>query len=682
MNMTLPRSSRQSFSQESDFSRSPIAEVVFNLPLEKSFHYAIPTALRDTLVPGMRVAAPFGHKELIGFVTQRLSRSPFPKLKSIRRVIDPIPVVADERWDLAQWLSDYYYCSLGEALSVLVPGALRLKVQEKAPTQSAAALESPLRLNAEQSRAFEHLKKALGAGKSETFLLHGVTGSGKTELYLQAIAEELKQGRGAICLVPEIAITPQTIDRFRRRFGDNVVVWHSRLTQRQRAQAWWRVSQGQCRVVVGTRSALFLPVSHLGLVILDEEHETSYKQEDVPRYHARDVAKARARLIGAVCLLGSATPSMESYFEARQKKNHLLCLSHRVSGRTLPKIDVVDMREELAHGKRSAVFSTRLRLALEQTVERGEQAMLLLNRRGFARVAQCSSCGDVVRCPRCAVPLVYHAVSKALVCHYCNAKEAVAEFCQACRKGVLRFRGMGTEKVESEVHRLFPAANIRRMDADTMKGRGAHQELYEALREARVGVLVGTQMIAKGHDFPQVTFVGVISADTALNLPDFRAGERTFGLLTQMAGRAGRGERPGRVLIQTYCPQHYAIQAAIRHDYEGFYEEEMAMRRRVGLPPWTHFIELMVRGSSRERAQDTAEALASTLRQKLEKGIIKGLTLLGPAPHRIPKLRRSYRMSLILSANDVEAMVKLLRQTLQSGRRFRGLPVIVNVDPQ
>jgi len=663
-------------------SKSPIAEVVFNIPLEKAFHYAVPGAIQDALKPGMRVAVPFGHRERIGFVTRMLSRSPIAKLKPIRRAIDPVPVVEGERWDLAQWLSDYYYCSFGEALAVLVPSALRLKEPDDAALKTAPSREPALELTAEQKKAFAVLKKALASGKPEIFLLHGVTGSGKTELYLQAIAEGLKDARGAVCLVPEIAITPQMIDRFRRRFGDEVVVWHSRLTQKQRSRAWWKVSHGRCRVVVGTRSALFLPVSRLGLVILDEEHESTYKQEDVPRYHAREVAKMRCRLSGAVCLLGSATPSMESAFEARRKKNHLLRLTRRVSGRTLPKIDIVDMREELAHGKRSGVFSTRLRLALERVVEQGEQAMLLLNRRGFARVAQCTSCQEVVRCPRCAVPLIYHAASKALVCHYCSAKEAAEDLCQTCRKGYLRFRGLGTEKVESEVHRMFPAASISRMDADTTKVRESHQALYEALREERVGVLVGTQMIAKGHDFPQVTLVGVISADTSLNLPDFRAGERTFDLLTQMAGRSGRGDRPGRVLIQTYCPQHYAIQAAKRHDYEGFYEEEMAMRKRVGLPPWTHFIELMLRGRSQDRVQEAAEALGKLLRRRLGKDSAKGTDLLGPAPHRIPKLRGAYRMSLILSGSDVMEMVKQLRQALQSGRRFRGLPVTVNVDPQ
>ncbi len=666
-----------------------IAEVAFNIPLERTFHYLIPGGLQSAVRPGIRVAAPFGRREQIGMVVQLLDRSPIPApmLKTIRRAIDPVPVITGERWALASHLSAYYGCSLGEALAVMVPSALRLTSASAADASAMShdvqidagghqTRTAPFRLSERQQEGLAVILRALDSSRPQTILLHGITASGKTELYLQAIGHLLQQGRSAICLVPEIALTPQTIDRFRERFGDQVAVWHSRLTARQRAAAWQRVVRGAARVVVGARSAVFAPVARLGLIVVDEEHEPTYKQEDTPRYHAREGAVFRARLTDAVVVLGSATPSVESYYAATHG-GVLVALPERVRGRGLPQVEVIDMREEWGR-RRAGPLSDRLQRALQQTVDRGEQAMLLLNRRGFARVAQCQTCAAVVRCARCSVPLIYHASRQELICHYCSFHEAAAELCPQCRKGYLRFRGAGTERVESELHRIFPAASIARMDRDTTKGRESHRALYEAVRSRQVGMLVGTQMIAKGLDFPEVTLVGVVSADTALNLPDFRAGERTFDLLTQMAGRAGRGDQPGRVLIQTYCPDHYAIQAAKQHDYARFYAEEITMRRRLKLPPFAHLIELTLMGSSRARAQESAERLAGELRRAMRG---KQMTLLGPAPHRVARLRRTHRVCLVLKGKTVEPVVALLRGVLQSGRRFHGMPVVVDVDP-
>ena len=663
-----------------------IAEVAFNLPLERTFHYLVPQGLERTLRPGMRVAAPFGQRERIGFVISLPRRSPIKELKVIRRVIDPIAVIGDERWALASWLSDYYCCSLGEALAAMVPSGLRLPrsafeggaAEQTIDVAADEASASPLALSARQREAYEAIVEELDAARPRTLLLHGVTGSGKTELYLQAIGHLLARGRSAICLIPEIALTAQTIERFHARFGRQVAVWHSRLTARQRAQTWWRAASGACRIVVGARSAVFAPVARLGLVILDEEHESTYKQEDTPRYHAREVAQARARLAKAAVLLGSATPSIEAYHTASTGRDRLLILPERVEGRPLPRVDVIDMREEFGRRRSIGPLSGRLQRALEQAIERGEQAILLLNRRGFARVVQCQACGTVVQCRRCSVPLVYHASRRELVCHYCNAHEPPAEVCGQCRKGYLTFRGAGTERIESELHRLFPIASIARMDRDTTTRRDSHRELYEAIKSRQVGLLVGTQMVAKGFDFPQVTLVGVVCADTALNLPDFRAGERTFDLLTQVAGRAGRGEQPGSVLVQTYCPNHYAIQAAKTHDYQKFYEEEILMRRRLRLPPFAHLIELTLHGGSRQRVMDAAERLAARLHHAASR---RRFTLLGPAPHRVARFRRSYRMCLMLKGKAVEPMVGVLRTVLGAGRRFGGLPVTVNVDP-
>ncbi len=654
-----------------------IVEVVFNLPIERSFHYLVPSALEVSVQPGVRVMAPFGPRERVGFVVRVVETSPIPRLKPLRRAIDPAPVIDAERLALASWLSGYYVCSLGEALAAIVPSDIRL-TSEAASAYTSRPSEEPPILSEDQQQALRAVASALEGRGRRTILAHGVTGSGKTELYLQAIRLALATDRSAICLVPEIALTPQMIDRFTARFGEQVAVWHSRLTARQRAAQWSRIAQGRCRIVVGTRSAVFAPVQRLGLLILDEEHESTYKQEGVPRYHARDVARERARLSGATLILGSATPSVESYYAATQGQARLVTLPERIAGRPLPRVEILDMRHSWGGRSRSAPLSARLQQAVQETIERGEQAMLLLNRRGFARTIQCQACGDTQRCRHCAVPLVYHAGEQALRCHYCNFHEVPGELCARCRKGYLRFRGSGTERVESELHRLFPAASIARMDRDTTRGRESHRQLYDALRQRQIGLLVGTQMIAKGFDFPQVTLVGVVSADTALNLPDFRAGERTFDLLTQVAGRAGRGAQPGRVVIQTYCPNHYAIQAAARHDYQQFYRAELQMRRRSGLPPFCHLVELMVVGSSSERVFEAARHLGHRLRLAAHG---QRLTLLGPAPHRVPRLRRAYRVCLLLKGRRLEALVGVLRNALEPGRRFRGLPVTVNVDP-
>ncbi|MBI4597009.1 MAG: primosomal protein N' [Candidatus Omnitrophica bacterium] len=663
-----------------------IAEVAFNLPLDKTFHYLIPPSMDAAAQPGARVAAPFGPRWLVGCIIARVGQSPIAHLKPIRRVIDPIPVIGDERWELARWLSRTYYCSLGEALAAMVPSQLRIRAPISSTDSGGppeAAREPPKPLTPAQQQAWQTIAGALAersaAGpRPPVVLLHGVTGSGKTELYLHAIASVIAQAQAAIYVIPEIALTPQTIARVQGRFGSQVAVWHSRLTSRQRAIAWQRLAAGRARIVIGARSAVFAPVPSLGLIIIDEEQETTYKQQDVPRYHTREVAVARARCVKAAVLLGSATPSLESFFAATQGRYRLATLPERIEGRPLPRVAVVDLREEMASRRRIGPFSRLLALALQGTVERGEQAMLLLNRRGFARTIQCQACGEVVRCSRCAIPVIYHASAGVLRCHYCNAHYPPPEACPACRKGSLRFRGSGTERVESELHRLFPMASIARMDRDTTAARDSHQRIFEAISQEHVGVVVGTQMIAKGHDFPSVTLVGVISADTSLNLPDFRAGERTFDLLTQMAGRAGRSSRPGQVVIQTYCPTHYAIHAASAHDYGQFYREELAMRRRLALPPFSRLAQLTVLASTRARAEETAERLAAALRQAAKR---RRITMIGPAPHRVARLRRTYRMCVLLKGTTTDALTDVLRKVLQPGRKFGGLPVLVDVDP-
>lgn len=657
-----------------------IAQVVFNLPVNRAFDYLVPDEWVSTLRPGMRVVAPFGKRRLVGAVIRLQPASRIPRLKTLLRALDPRPVLEPEAFRLARWLAGYYGCSVGEACATIVPSSLRLRSQDERPAAARAsppAASAPT-LSGQQGEAMARLEAALHRGRPATVLLHGVTGSGKTELYLRTIASALGAGRSAIVLVPEIALTPQTIDRFRERFGEEVVLWHSRLSARQRSTQWQRLLEGRSRIVVGTRSAVFAPIASIGVIVLDEEHDPSYKQDQSPRYHAREVAIARARMSRAVVILGSATPSVESYYEAARGRFQLLELTERVQGRPLPRVEVVDMRQEWAHQRRAGLFSTRLAMALRQVVDLKEQAILLLNRRGFARVVQCQTCGAAIRCCQCAVPLIYHASVRQLVCHYCNTRQAIPETCPACHRGYLRLRGSGTERIESELHRLFPASGIGRMDADTTRSRDSHRRLYDAIKTRELDLLVGTQMVAKGFDLPQVTLVGVVSADTALNLPDFRAGERTFDLLTQVAGRAGRGDRLGRVLIQTFCPQHYAIQAACRHDYQAFYRAEIAMRRRLKLPPFVHLIELTVQGSRAERVQTAAEALKAALAGRARRA---RMAILGPAPHRVARLRRTVRWHLVLKGRSVDSMMRVVRLALGDARRLHGLPVLIDVDP-
>jgi len=656
-----------------------IAEVIFNLPIERAFDYEVPSSLSASLRVGMRVVAPFGRRRLVGYVKALRATSAIKSLKSVLRLIDNTPVLKLESWRLATWLANRYVCSLGEACASIVPTALRIRpASSEPPISSHAPGDSPPIFTAEQHRAFAHLNAAIRDARHQIVLLHGVTGSGKTELYLRAIDEVLRQGRSAVCLVPEIALTPQTIDRFRQRFGSEVVLWHSRLTARQRADQWHRLDTGRSRVVVGTRSAVFAPVTRLGIIILDEEHDPSYKQDETPRYHAREVAIARARYARAVVILGSATPSIESYDAAQKGRYHLLELTQRVEGRVLPEVELIDMRQELARRHRFEPLSGRLQQALRHVVDLREQAILLLNRRGFARVAQCPVCGTTVRCRRCDVPLIYHASPPQLVCHYCDGRQVLPERCPHCGRGYLRLRGTGTERIESELHRLFPATAIGRMDTDTMTRRESHRAIYESIKTHQIDLLVGTQMVAKGWDIPQVTLVGVVSADTALNLPDFRAGEWTFDLLAQVSGRAGRGSRPGRVLIQTFCPSHYAIQAASRHDYQEFYRAEIRMRARLKLPPLTHLIELTVQGTNRQRVQDEAQSLRRAFERTRTS---RSIEVLGPAPHRIATLRGRHRWRVVLKGRRIAPLVQLVRRTLGESRRFHGLPVVVDVDP-
>ncbi|MCD6453160.1 MAG: primosomal protein N' [Dehalococcoidales bacterium] len=516
--------------------------------------------------------------------------------------------------------------------------------------------QKPLHLTGYQRSALTAISHALlsdsGAeASSRVFLLHGVTGSGKTEVYLQALAAAVKQGKRGIVLVPEIALTPQTIERFAARFPHRVAVLHSKLSLGERFDEWQRIKNGEFDVVIGSRSAIFAPQPELGLIIIDEEHEWTYKQMDkLPRYHCRDVALKLAKLTGAVVVLGSATPDVETFYHAQRGDYRLLQLPQRVvpnEGSPLPDVEVVDLREELRSGNRS-IFSRSLSQAITEAVANNQQVILFLNRRGGATFVQCRNCGLVLRCRRCDVPLTYHFVEDTLICHQCNYRMPVPRVCPRCRSRRIKFLGIGTQKLEQEVGHYFPQARLLRWDSDTTRKRGAHQRILTSFRTHQADILIGTQMVAKGLDIPSITLVGVVNADISLNLPDFRAGERTFQLLSQVVGRAGRGILGGRVIIQTYSPTHYAILAAAKHDYSRFYEQEIDYRRRLRNPPFSQLARLVYVHTNNARCQHEAARMKDLLSQTIAARGIDNIGLIGPAPAFIQRRRGRFRWQIIL----------------------------------
>ncbi|MBK7875023.1 MAG: primosomal protein N' [Planctomycetes bacterium] len=547
---------------------------------------------------------------------------------------------------------------------------------DSAPVPSARV--RPEALSADQTTALDALGKALEGGEFTTFLLQGVTGSGKTEVYLRAIEAALARGKGAIVIVPEIALTPQTVGWFRSRFG-SVAVLHSRMTDVQRRSMWLAVQRGEARVVVGARSAVFAPVKDLGVVVVDEEHEPSFKQESSPRYHARDVAVMRARLSKAVCILGSATPALETWHNAKQGRYRHLHLRQRVSGGQLPKVEVVDLRAEKREGGQPVLFSHRLRQLLAEGLERGEQSILFLNRRGFAPTLWCAACGETLRCKHCDVGLTFHRKIGRVVCHSCCEEQVPPKHCPTCTAPLVHYLGAGSERVELALKKLLPAARVRRMDSDTMLRREDYEEALDAFGRGEIDVLVGTQMIAKGLDFPRVTVVGIVSADSSLHLPDFRAAERTFQLLAQVAGRAGRGALPGRIVIQTVTPEHPAIVCAAKHDFEGFAGPESRLRAELGYPPHGRLIRVVFEDDDLGRVHDVAAACAKLLREKASGG---GLVLLGPAEAPISQVRGRHRQHLLVKAPAASPAIATARTLLLE---FAGAEtktrVTIDIDP-
>ncbi len=716
-----------------------VVDIAVGISVNKTFHYHAREEMRDRLIPGSRVVVPFGSRSIEGTVVGFADKADVAGLKSVIEVLsNPLP---PELLALARWMSDYYMYPLGLTIEALVPKALsRAKPKKKrylklatgnhdvsavrgtkqrelllllcdreivsmgdlkdySPATVKSLLDAkiaeiveedadgrvdagefipsvPPELMPEQLEAVRLINEAVSKGSFSVFLLHGVTGSGKTEVYLRTTARLANTGSGAIVLVPEIALTPQLLARFQGRFGNRIAVLHSGLTDRERADEYRRIQAGQVDVAVGARSAIFAPFRRVGLIIVDEEHENSYKQEEGLRYNARDVAVMRSKLHNAIAVLGSATPSLESYYNAKRGKYRYLHLACRVDHRPLPEVEVVDIKTLPEPSLYSPVLVDQIR----QRLEKKEQTLLLLNRRGFSSVLICGDCGAAVKCPSCSVSLTFHKSELRLKCHYCGYITRPPDQCPSCTGVNLRLLGSGTQKIEEELRLLFPAARIKRMDSDTVKGRRAYDTLLRQVETREVDILLGTQMIAKGHDFPFVTLVGVVDADVGLNLPDFRSAEKTFQLITQAAGRAGRGVAAGEVIIQTMNPHHYSIRHSRIHDYDGFYSEEVAYRTELRYPPVGRIIKLEVKSPNESSAGEAVKTAQNRIRSLMQG---KEVILLGPAPAPIAKVRGQYRFQLLLLSQKrdvIRFLVSEARSAVEEkyGRKCK---VIVDVDP-
>ena len=629
---------------------------------------AVPAAIRHTAKGGtMQIASlaeapaftPRTERQRIVLDLLRAARAPMP----VQELLDR----AEAQYDTLKRLAK--------------AGAVKLARVAATDVDTLADLcaepEKSIELTPEQRSAIELVGRAVAGERPTTVLLHGVTGSGKTEVYLQAIRRAVDDGRQAIVLVPEIALTPQTVARFRSRFP-RVAVLHSVLTESDRAAQWRATRAGDVDVIVGARSAIFAPTKRLGLVVVDEEHEHTYKQENDPRYHARDVAVKRAELEGAAVVLGSATPSLESLYRARTGEYRLATLPYRIEGRKMPLVRIVDMAAERRDTKRYPVISRSLEMEFKAAIARGEQVILFLNRRGYITYIACRRCEWIYRCRRCDVGMTYHKDRDRCECHQCGSLAPLPVECPECRLGGLSKLGLGTERIEEELKTKFPDFGVRRMDSDAMRTRRDYREALEGLWGGDTDVIVGTQMIAKGLDVPNVTVVGVVSADTAFHIPDFRAAERTFQLLTQVAGRAGRGPKGGTVVVQTYHPSHYAIRAAAAYDFDGFVAREVAERKDLGYPPFTSLVRILVSGAKEPRVKETAAKLAAKLKPLLPELLVQ---MLGPAPAPIYRIKGRFRMAMMLKASDMSTARDALRRVVPGFAAPRGVSIAVDVDP-
>jgi primosomal protein N' (replication factor Y) (superfamily II helicase) len=661
------------------------AEVALPLPVRRTFFYRVPEALALALAPGVQVTVPFrGHPRrgvVVALVDHLPASAESAEIKQIAAAHGP-PLLDPHLLAFTRWLADYYLGPWGEVLAAALPGGgeglARSRARRAAAEDPVVPMALPERyvLTAEQRAAASAVEQAVATLRFAPMLLHGVTGSGKTEVYLRGAAAARDGGGQTLVLAPEVALGSQLVREFRRRFGRRVGVLHSYLSVGERRRNWELARRGALDVVVGARSAVFAPLPRLRLIVVDEEHEPAYKQSEQLRYHGRDAAVRRAQMLGIPVVLGSATPALESLANAARRKYARLALPRRVDGRPLPAMRVVDVRRSTGAG----VLSAPLRDALAECLARGEQAVLFLNRRGHSRHLQCRACGFVPECPSCDIALTLHVAPPAWRCHYCDHVEPPRAACTRCGETLLRLSGAGTQRVERELAASFPRARVLRLDTDAVRERGGAGDPAAAFGRGEADVLLGTQMVAKGFDFPRVTLVGVLDADVALHLPDFRAAERTFQLLTQVAGRCGRGPQAGRVLVQTCSPEHPAIVAASTYDPRCFAERELAERKETGYPPYTRLAAVLLSGADQAEVERASEAVAAALRSD---PAAEGVSVLGPAPQALARLRGRWRWHVLLKGNGsaVRGAAARALEWAESKARPRGVRLGIDVDP-
>lgn len=651
-----------------------IVNVLFPIDAE-AFTYLVPQEIESEIKSGLRVLAPFKSKEKVGIVigfdraetTERKIN-----LKTIKRVLDKEPLVPENLLQLIKWVGQYYFSTPGMALKNAIPSGLfsgRRIGKSRITYETTVKEANVLNLTSEQDKALSEVNKT----ESGVFLLHGVTGSGKTEVYIRAI-ESLSEDKSAIVLVPEIALTAQFFDRFSSCFGNKVAFLHSGLSEGERLSQWWKIQKGEVKIALGVRSAVFAPFKNLGLIVVDEEQEASYKQFEGLKYNARDVALTRAKLENIKVILGSATPSIESFHNAKTGKFKYLELRSRIAEKPMPHIEILDMTKE---SKGTWFFSDKLLNALRENIFNRRQSLIMLNRRGYSPFLLCTDCGYTYKCPACSITLTYHKDTKTLKCHYCGSYLNPHDFCPRCNGTRTRYIGVGTQRVEEELNTLIPEISLKRMDRDTTRKKFSYYRIVKDMEEKKLDVLLGTQMVAKGHDFPDVTLSAIISADVALNLPDFRSAERAFQLFTQLAGRAGRGNISGEVYIQTYEAGHYVFQYVRNHDYKGFYEKETGLRKELLYPPFSRLIRIILSFKSK----DVAEDVIKNISDRIKKIKTYDTKTLGPSPAPIEKLRNLWRWHIILKGEDSKTLREGASRIFEAIKDIKGIKIDVDVDP-
>ena len=704
--------------------------------IDKVFDYSVPSSFISDIKVGIRVQVPFGRQILEGFVLEIKDNSTLDNLKDILAIVDKDVVLNSELLKLGLWMREKTLSTLISCYQVMLPKALKAKqgtsinkrfdtyyklndntslvdlndkqlqivnlckeeglvLRKRLVDISLSSLNTLLKKNILVEEKREHYrlnyqskllqKKELTADQkyvvsqvdfnSGVYLLHGVTGSGKTEVYMELIEKALNDGKGSIVLVPEISLTPQMVERFQKRFGDNIAALHSALSDGEKYDEWRRIARGEANIVIGARSAIFAPIDNIGIIIIDEEHSDSYKQDDSnPRYSAKDVAIMRGKVHNCPVIMGSATPSLESFARARKGVYKLLRLPNRVNGKSLPDVNIIDMNMEIKHSK--GHFSLPLLKAIEEKINNNEQVILLLNRRGYSSFVTCKSCGYTFKCPNCDISLTYHKSSNTLRCHYCGYGTKVYDTCPECGEKSLNDLGVGTEKVEEELNKIFPEARVLRMDFDTTSYKGAHQRMITDFKDHKYDILLGTQIVAKGLDFDNVTLVGVINADTSLNIPDFRSSENTFSLLAQVAGRSGRSTKSGSVIIQTFNPNHYAIEFTKKHDYIAFYNREMAIRRELKYPPFYYICYIRISGKDKDFLTNESLKIKRALDRNVGSAII-----LGPSPNNIFKLNNVYRYGIIIKYKTDESLYVALNKIVDHYKSNQKIKIDIDFNP-